>query len=133
MGEAPLNTLSRRASTLVPAFVLRMDDLPIAGQRTVEAHAHCGGLLYGDPIDRLDVKVRFGAVARVPTARNEITGDHMLPGVNHDAGPLQMTQRDDGIAAVDKDMVARQRLRACGCPATLGQRVVDRGRPRYAE
>lgn len=106
--------------------VLRVDDLPVPGKLAVEAQAHRVSLLDGGAIDRLDVKVRFGAVARVAAASDQITGGYTLSEADHDAAVLKMAQcDDDAIAALDEDVVARQRLPPSLCSATLCKRLAD--------
>jgi len=55
------------------------------------------------------MKVRFGAVAGVPTATQYLAYLHVLPGPHRDAPLFEMTERNDDTTALDQDMVPRQR------------------------
>src|SRR5699024_10043754 len=87
---------------------------------------------------RLQMQVRFGAVARVATAADHLPGSDLLVDANRGAGVLEVAQGHEDIVAtvgagggvrLDHDVVPGHVGPAASYASRLGERVSHRGEP----
>jgi hypothetical protein len=119
-----------------------MDECAVAGNPVSEPNGHRGCAF--QPVEGLQVQMRFSAVAGIAAPSDLVTGPDPVPELHLRASSLQVTECDDGRSAVDHDVVAgecpppgldplalRQRIPVRG-QAPVGQsgRVRNRGLPR---
>lgn len=69
----------------------------------------------------------LGAVTRVPAPAEHITDLYLLSWTHREAALLHMTQRDDGAATLDQDVIPGECHPACCGAPQLSQGVTDRG------
>ena len=105
---------------------LHLNDVAIGRERTPERDANGVGTFDVLAVECLDMKVGFGAVAGVPAPAEHVTGLDLLPRMHRDTALLQMTQRDDGAAMFDQDMVSGKCHPAFRGTLMLGHCVTDR-------
>src|SRR5690349_17985713 len=86
-----------------------VDDFAIARQSPAKGDRDGIRLPDVAAVHRLEVKMRLGAVARVPTAPYLISNPDVVPYSYFDACLLEMRQRDHSQIALDEDPIAGER------------------------
>lgn len=91
------------------------------------------GTLNVESVDRLDVQVRFRAVAGVAAQSELLTDLNAVTHPNPYAAMLEMAERNYTAAATDHDVISGERKPAPASTAVLRQRVADRRYPAVRE
>lgn len=102
-----------------------VDDFTVVGDLVVERQRDRLGSIDVGTVYRLDMEVRFGAVARVPTAREGVAGANPFARSHPHARLLQMAEDDDDAAALDEHVIAHKGSPATGHASPLSQCVPD--------
>lgn len=119
----------KRPHHRVRGLLLWRDDRTIRRQGSSERDARGLCVLDVESIDRLDMQVRFSAVAGVPTPTDLFADLNVLPHPNPRAAVLKVAERDYTADASDHDVIAGERKPARADTEVLRERVTDR---RYA-
>src|SRR5690625_5775281 len=82
-----------------PCSLADLNDLPAAGQSVREGDGQGLGSCRVRGGHRLQMQVRFGAVARVATAADHLPGSDLLVDANRGAGVLEVAQGHEDIVA----------------------------------
>src|SRR5699024_10071367 len=115
-----------------PCSLADLNDLPAAGQSVREGDGQGLGSCRVGGGHRLQMQVRFGAVARVATATDQLPGSDLLVDANRGAGVLEVAQGHEDIVAtvgagggvrLDHDVVPGHVGPAASYASRLGERV----------
>lgn len=117
-----MQSLSADASQL-----LCSDDRPIGRKRTSERDTQGACSLNVEAVDRLDMEVRFGAVAGVPAMTENLADLNVLSRPNPCTSMLEMAERNDAPVAPDHHVIAGERQPPRASTPVLRQRIADRG------
>ena len=100
-----------------------IDELTVTWQASVEGQRNGACLLHVRAVDRLNMKVRFGAVPRVAAASQQGAAPHVLAGTHPEAALLKVAQGEYESVSLDQHVVAGEPGPARSGPTLLRQGV----------